>query len=164
MSNNPIQWSALGSAVTLLQSSATATGWVGALSTGFVYTGEVVDNRSGYQYGDLMVKCTPSAAWAAGDYFSGWLLRSPDNAAWEFSGLTATSTGTTATIPSRAPDFIVPVQVNAVAQTIIIPLIMLPSAYYKVAIQNNTTKATTTTTGANGVWVYPYNDNLVATT
>lgn len=159
MSNNPVQWSALGTAAVLLTSSSSSTGMM-SLSTGFSIGGEAYNNASGYQYGDLQVRVRGSAAFAAGDYLSGWFLRDLSGSQYEDPNAASTA----ATPVARPADFAVPVRAVATQQVISVPLLTLPPCAFKVYIQNLTTKALTSSTGENEIRLFPYNDNLVATT
>ena len=154
MANNPLQWSGLGSAITGLLSSSSSTGLM-SLSTGCQVRGDEWDNTAQYQYGDLVVRARGAAAFAAGDYLAGWLLRS--NGGVYEDGITATSSA-----PARAPDFTVPLRAVAVQQILIIGPVLLPNCPTRMLVQNLATKALTTSTGENGVTIIPYNDNLVS--
>ena len=153
MADNPIKWSALGTAVVALTGTSSSTGLM-SLSTGHMVTGEAYDNSAGYQYGYIMARARGSAAFAAGDYLSGWFLKSL-GANYE-DGENATSSG-----PVRAADFIVPLRAVAVQQETALGPVTLPATTFKVLVYNLSTKALTTSTGENEIIIYPFNDNLV---
>ena len=156
MANAPVQWSSFGTAIVALTATSSSTGLM-SLSTGHMVTGEAYDNSAGYQYCYIMSRVRGSAAFAAGDYLSGWFLHSLGSNYED--GENATSSG-----PVRNADFIVPVRAVAVQQEMAQGPVLLPNGPFKVLMYNLTTKALTTSTGENEIILYPFNDNVTYTT